>query len=112
MIDSYRFGEITVRNRTYTSDVIILPDGVRSWWRNKGHELCPDDLDEAIGTALPEVMVIGSGNSEMMAVPHETRRWLESKGIEVIVEGTDKACDSYNQLCRSRNVVAALHLTC
>lgn len=112
MIDSYHFGEITVRNKRYTSDVIILPDDVRSWWRAKGHELYPEDIDEAISTALPEVMIIGSGNSRMMAVPSQTQRWLESKGIEVIVEGTDRACDIYNQLCRSRKVVAALHLTC
>lgn len=112
MIDSYRFGEITVGDRKYTSDVIVLPDGVRGWWRRKGHELCPDDLVEAVNAALPDVLVIGSGDSEMMVVPSQTRRWLEAKGIEVIVEGTPKACDTYNQLCGCRRVIAALHLTC
>jgi hypothetical protein len=28
------------------------------------------------------------------------------------VEATGKACHTYNQLCHSQKVVAALHLTC
>ena len=112
MIDSYRFGEITVGDTEYSSDVIIIPNGVSSWWRRKGHELCRDDLEEAISSSQPEVVVIGSGNSEGMAVPSQTRHWLESEGIEVIVAATGEACDTYNRLCGSRKVVAALHLTC
>lgn len=112
MIDSYRFGEVTIGNRAYKSDVIVMRNSVKSWWRNKSHELCPNDLEEAIGATFPEVLVIGSGSSRMMAVLPETRRWLESKGIEVIVEETEKACNMYNRLCGSSKVVAALHLTC
>ena len=112
MIDSYSFGELVVDDKKYTSDVILTPKGVRDWWRRKGHEVCADDLDDAIASTLPEVVVIGSGRSKMMRVPPETRRWLESRGIEVIVEGTGKACETYNEVCRSRKAMAALHLTC
>jgi len=112
MIDSYRFGEISVKGRKYTSDVIILPDGVIDWWRKQGHNLDPDDLDEVISTRSPEVVVIGIGEQSMMVVPESTRHWLESKGINVVIADTGKACETYNQICDSRNVIAALHLTC
>jgi hypothetical protein len=45
-------------------------------------------------------------------VPAETRQYLESQGIELVVAATDKACDTYNQLCLSQRAAAALHLTC
>lgn len=112
MIGAYRFGEVTVRDTRYTHDVVIHADGIKSWWRAKSHEVCPDDIEDAVNTSQPDVIVIGSGDSEMMAVSSETRHWLESKGIDVIVAATGDACEIYNGLCGSRNVVAALHLTC
>ena len=32
--------------------------------------------------------------------------------LKLIVETTDRASQTYNQLCHSQRVVAALHLTC
>jgi hypothetical protein len=112
VIGSYRFGEITVGDRKYEHDVIIDSESVRGWWRKKGHEVSPADIEAAVDSIKPEVIVIGSGNSEMMAVPAETRKWLESRGIEVIVAATSDACTIFNQLCGSRKAAAALHLTC
>ena len=48
----------------------------------------------------------------MMVVPKETREHLASLGIELICETTDRACHTYNQLLKSKKVIAALHLTC
>ncbi|MFC2058456.1 Mth938-like domain-containing protein [Chloroflexota bacterium] len=112
MIDSYRFGKISIEGRNYTSDVIILPDGVISWWRKQGHNLDPADLDEVISARPPEVVVIGIGEQSMMVVPESTKNWLEDKGISVVIADTGKACETYNRICDSRNVIAALHLTC
>jgi len=112
IIDSYRFGEIVIEGRNYTSDVIIFPDRVRdNWWRKTGHELCIEDIAEVI-IEKPEVLMIGTGTSGLMKVLPEVQQGADTRDIKLIVETTDKACTTYNQLCRSQKVVAALHLTC
>ena len=112
IIDSYQFGIIVVSGRQYTSDVIIFPDRVKdSWWRKTGHQLCLDDIAEVL-TENPEVLVVGTGASGLMKVLPEVRQKTKAQGIKLVVEASDKACHTYNQLCRSQRVVAALHLTC
>lgn len=111
-IDSYQFGLITINDKKYTSDVIIFPDSVNdSWWRKTGHELCLDDIAEVI-TENPEVLVVGTGASDLMKVLPEVKQVAEAQGIKLIAEATDKACHTYNQLSHSQKVVAALHITC
>ena len=112
MIDSYDFGKIVIDGKHYTSDVIIYPDRVdASWWRKKGHELHPEDLKEVV-EEKPAVLVVGTGKWGLMEVLPETRDFLQSKGIKLIVEETDDACKTYNRLRDSERVIAALHLTC
>ena len=112
IIDSYQFGLIVVSSKKYTSDVIIFPDRVRdNWWRKTGHQLCLEDIAE-VKTANPEVLVVGTGASGLMKVLLEVEQSLEAQGIKLIVEATDRACHTYNQLCHSQRVVAALHITC
>jgi len=112
IIDSYRFGLVVINGKKYISDVIIFPDRVRSeWWRQRGHELCLEDITEVL-TENPEVLIVGTGESGLMRVLPETKQSTEAQGIKLIVETTDKACQTYNQLCHSQRVVAALHLTC
>ena len=110
-IDSYRFGEIVIDGKAYTSDVIIFPERVMdNWWRKEGHRLSPDDIGEII-ESRPELLIIGTGASGMMQVPEETLEFIQGKGIQVRIENTEKACDTYNAI-KDKVVVAALHLTC
>ncbi|MFC2021892.1 Mth938-like domain-containing protein [Chloroflexota bacterium] len=112
MIDSYRFGEIVINGKKYSSDVVIFPDRVRdSWWRKTGHELRVEDIAEVI-TENPEVLVVGSGASGLMKVLPEVEQVAQARGIKLIAETTDKACNTYNHLSQSQRVVATLHLTC
>jgi hypothetical protein len=111
-IDSYQFGLIVVSGEKYTSDVIIFPDRVSdNWWRKTGHQLCLKDIAEVM-TENPEVLVIGTGASGLMKVLPEVERGVETQGIKLIVEATEKACQTYNQLCHSQRAIAALHITC
>ncbi len=112
MIDSYEFGSIIIDGRSYTSDVIVLPDRVvDDWWRNEGHELCKADVWEVV-QAKPQVLVVGTGYFGRMEVLPETKDYLAKQGIELRVEKTAEACQVYNRLYRSRKTAAALHLTC
>ncbi|MBC7232351.1 MAG: ribonuclease H-like domain-containing protein [Chloroflexi bacterium] len=111
-IESYSFGRITIDGKTYTADVLILPDGVRpGWWRKEGHKLHQEDLTEVI-EARPQVLVIGTGNVGLMQVPQEVLDYLATHGIRAEVERTAAACKRYNELAQSERVAAALHLTC
>ena len=112
MIDSYDFGRIVIDGKRYNSDLIVFPDKVRdSWWRKEGHRLHVEDLKDVL-EAKPEVLVVGTGYSGLMTVPPETRKYVESEGIELIAHRTAEACKTFNRLVQSRKVVAALHLTC
>ncbi|MCK4376240.1 MAG: hypothetical protein KAX19_12955 [Candidatus Brocadiae bacterium] len=112
-IEDYEFGRITIDGATYTSDVIIRPEGVDdSWWRVEGHSLCREDLEPALDKR-PGVLIIGTGAHGLMQVRAQMRQYMASRCSEVHVQRTDRACDTYNELAGGdRRVVAALHLTC
>jgi len=112
MIDSYSFGKISIDGKEYRTDVIVLQDRVKDgWWRKEGHQLHIEDV-ESIPQERLDVLVIGTGAHGMMKVRPETKRFFESRGVEVIIEKTAEACKIYNKLSKSKSVVAALHLTC
>jgi hypothetical protein len=111
-IDSYHFGQIVINGKKYTSDVIIFPDRVQGdWWRNEGHELNLKDIT-GIMDANPEILVVGTGASGLMRVLPEVEQAVEACHIQLIVQPTNEACETYNQLSPVQKVVAALHLTC
>jgi hypothetical protein len=112
IIGSYEFGRITIDGKSYNRDLIILPDGVEAeWWRKEGHCLHIADLRKVLDEK-PEVLVVGTGYYGEMTVPDETRKYVESEGIELVIKKTSEACKIFNHLIESRDVVAALHLTC
>ncbi len=113
VIESYDFGRVVVDGKEYTTDLIIFPERVEDgWWRKQGHRLYVEDIEEVI-EERPEVLVVGTGYWGLMRVPDETKRQIEERGIELIIQPTKQAYKTYNKLIRSgREAVAALHLTC
>ena len=109
MIEDYSFGRIVIDGKAYTSDVLITGDTVHSWWRKQGHLLNPEDLDVIMETP-PDTLVVGTGTSGLMKVPGKTVKFIESRGITLIVERTEKAVRTFNALAEPK--AAALHLTC
>lgn len=112
-ITRYDFGKLQAGGRQYTSDVIVLPDGVHDhWWREEGHSLHVNDLSEVI-RARPEVLVIGTGYYGRMDVPARTVSYLEDQGIRVEALKSREAVEVFNRLQHEyARVAAALHLTC
>lgn len=112
MIESYDFGEISVNGHRYSHDVMIFPNSVKDgWWRRESHRLSLEDLKDVF-EAEPEVLVVGTGYSGLMKVPQDVKDHVKSKNIELVVQNSRQAFQTYNRLCRSRNVIAAFHLTC
>jgi hypothetical protein len=111
-IDSYHFGQIVINGQKYTSDVIIFPDRVQGdWWRDASHKLTLKDV-AVIMNENPEILLVGTGALGLMRVLPDVARETEAHNIELIVQPTSEACETYNQLSKTQRVVAALHLTC
>jgi hypothetical protein len=110
-LEDYRFGRVVVDGREETRDVIVLPDRViRNWWRNDGHALVLDDLDDVLDD-LPERLVVGTGAAGQMEPDPQAVRALRDRGVEVEVLRTDEAVRRYAASDPARTA-AALHLTC
>lgn len=110
-IQSYSFGSITIDNTTYTSDVIIFPGRVQpEWWRDKGHELQPQDLETVVNADITR-LIIGQGFHGRMTVPQKTVGFLAEHGIDVEAYKTTEAWEQYNETS-DQDTAAAFHLTC
>ena len=110
-LEDYRFGRVVVDGREETRDVIVLPDRViRNWWRNDGHALVLDDLDDVLDD-LPERLVVGTGAAGQMEPDPQAVRALRDRGVEVEVFRPDEAVRRYAASDPARTA-AALHLTC
>ena len=111
-IDSYGFGSLVLGGKTYSADLIVLPDRVfANWWRGDGHTVSAADLELVFHTQ-PDLLIIGTGASGRMDVPVLTRSAIERHGIELVVQRTADAVETYNRMHGEKRLAAALHLTC
>ena len=113
MIDTFEFGTITIRGQTYTTDVLIFPDGrvADGWWRKHGHRLSKRDLDTLL-TNQPEVIVVGAGIHGRMLPETGLQEAIRDLGIELIIAPNDQAVPHFNRLVASRRIAGGFHLTC
>lgn len=112
MIDSYSFGKIVINGEKYSSDVKIFSDHVEgNWWRKHGHRLLPEDIEDIID-ASPDTLIVGTGANGRLTVPSETKEYIKSNGIELIVDKSERAVEKFNELVGEKEMAAAIHLTC
>ena len=112
MIESYTFGRMEIKGQAYTSDLILFPDKINdSWWRETGHKLSLKDIEDVL-QEIPEVIVIGTGFYGILEVEEEVKETAQSKGITLIIEKTENAVQSYNEIASQKKTIGAFHLTC
>ena len=114
MIDQYATGShMTVKGTAYRKDLkIIRGKVIGNWWRQQGHRLATDDIDDIL-SARPQILVIGTGYAGNMRVPKGVRQTLENKQIKVIAQTTADATTTFNRLvAEGQDVAGAFHLTC
>jgi hypothetical protein len=110
-LEGYSFGRVTVDGAEQTRDLIVLPDRVvTNWWRQDGHSLVLDDLEQVID-ALPERLIVGVGAHAQLHPDPATIVELERRGTTVECLPTADAVRRYGEL-DERHTAAALHLTC
>jgi len=112
MIEAYSFGKMTLDGKVYSSDLIIYPERIdHSWWRRSGHSLCVKDIQQALD-AKPEVLIIGTGYMGLMKVTDEVKETVDNNRIELIIQKSQKAVKSYNEMAVKKKTIGAFHLTC
>jgi hypothetical protein len=112
MIEEYYFGSIKIDGETYNHDVQIgLDNEIKLWWRNESHQIEKRDIEEVLGQN-PEVIVIGTGEMGVAKISEEAQKEIKAKGIELIIEPTSEAVQTFNSLEKKGKVAGLFHLTC
>ena len=110
-VDSTNFGSITVDGKRYPHDVWIFADGsIRR--RDQDHEFILDELD-LLSEGKPEVVVVGTGQSDCVRIDEEAAGEAGKQEIKVISDITPNALKRYNEAANAgRRVAGAFHVTC
>jgi hypothetical protein len=112
-IQSYRFGHIEIDGKAYRNDVKLVGNKVIDhWWRSQGHYVELEDVKDFLA-AEAEICIFGTGAYGSMRVSDAVNSALKAQGIQVLVEKTESAWHTYNQLSKEgKTVIAGFHLTC
>jgi hypothetical protein len=85
-IQHYELGRIVVDGQEERRDLIILPDRIvlpdrviRNWWRQQGHALVLEDLEEVLDE-LPEHLVVGTGAHGQLRPDSHALERLQARG--------------------------------
>jgi len=111
-IEFYEFGRIKIDGKYYDRDVAIFPDKIFSpWTRKTSHYLSLEDLEQFPDLSA-EAVIIGTGYSGFVRIDPAVEEFFKNKNIELIVEKTMDACNTFNNLSQKKKTIAIFHLTC
>jgi len=131
MIEEYKFGLIVIDGKKYTQDVEVrwtLPEKnslreqeceVLKWWRKESHIFDLEDIQRALDQK-PDLIVFGTGAYGVAKVPERTKREIEDRGIQLIIDKTEEAVKTFNIILREskreigkeKKVIGLFHLAC
>ncbi len=111
-IGPYSFGSILIDGESYNNDLIIFPGKIdASWWRKHSHKVELEDIPE-LQEAEVDVIIFGTGAYGLMEIDKKVIEHFAKRNIELIIEKTGNAVNTYNEISENKKVIAALHLTC
>ncbi|MFO7785920.1 MAG: MTH938/NDUFAF3 family protein [Thermodesulfobacteriota bacterium] len=112
-IQKIAFGKLVLDGRTFTSDLVIFPDGevLDGWRRQRGHRLSMEDISGLV-KAGPDVIVAGTGAFGRLTPDPDLEERLLQSGILFLPARNKKAADLFNQRISAERVGACFHLTC
>jgi uncharacterized protein len=105
MIQSYGAGAFVVNGQRYETSVFLTAEATQAWDATEVSA-------ESIATLLPactdiEILLVGSGKTQVFISPAMRRLWREQYQIAVEVMDTGAACRTYNVLLAEDRPVAA-----
>jgi len=109
----FSFGRIVVDGQTCNNDIKIVSGRlVSNWWRKSGHTVEIEDVQDVIDSDST-ILVIGKGQPGYMRVTESLREHLEKNDIELIVEQTSDAIQTFSRLMQAgKQVSAGFHVGC
>ena len=109
-IGSFRFGSLTINNKTYDNDMTISWDGeINS--RESTHTFSKEELLDLLLKG-PDSIVIGTGTAGNVVIAEEADKFAKKKNIELIVKKTPEAIEEFNKISKNKKVIAVIHVTC
>jgi len=96
-----------------------LPNLPLKWWREESHIIDVEDVKRAV-EQNPETIVIGTGESGIARVTEEAKKFIQEKGIKLIIDKTEEAAKTFNIINagskeeegKQNKVIDLFHLTC
>jgi hypothetical protein len=103
-IEAPEFGSAMVDGTTYAKDVVVRADGSLRKRRKElsrevhgtAHEVSVEEL-KYVCKGAPQRLVVGMGYEGLLTLSRDARRWLEKKGIELLIEASPQAADTFNR---------------
>ncbi len=117
-IQSVSFGAISIDDKTYSYDVVILSDG-KVLRRNKkasrkkfgtGHHLARAELRRYFRCDPPTLLIVGTGHANMLRFSNGSIRFLMKHRIKARFYPTPEAVRQFNEA--PEQTVALIHVTC
>jgi len=120
MIEKYEFRSITIDGKTYEYEVEVRwTSEILKWWREESHVIDVEDVKRAV-EQNPETIVIGTGESGIARVTEEAKKFIQGKGIKLVIDKTEEATKTFNVINeesvleegKQNKVIGLFHLTC
>lgn len=112
MIESYSFGKFVIAGKEYKSNIKLFDKEVHEYKHLPEHKIAIDDLADLIAYN-PKYIIIGTGAYGVIKISKEISDYIQKRGINLIVQKTGEACQTYNALLKEgKKVAALLHNTC
>ncbi len=108
--DRALFGSVMINGKAYGYDMVASWDG-GILERQRSHSVTRSDM-LGILQRNPEIVIVGTGHSSLMKVEKDAEVAAITKGVELIVEPTPKAIETFNKLAGKKKAIVVLHVTC
>jgi len=115
--ESLVWGKAVIDGKTYNYDIVVLPDGkieprTTPYETLGSHTFTRGEIERLINAGA-EVIVVGTGTSGMAKLSPEAQRLAAERGVELVVQISPLAINTYNQYAvQGRKVAALIHITC
>ncbi|MBN2329419.1 MAG: hypothetical protein JXR73_19920 [Candidatus Omnitrophica bacterium] len=117
MIESVRFGQITIDGKTYDHDVIIDMEGNVEKRKKKlskkiygtSHVVSVDEVKYFLNENA-ESLIIGAGQQGILTLSPEAREYLQNLKIRVQIAPTPQAILLFNEAKEKK--IGLFHVTC
>lgn len=110
MIESISMGKLLFKGKVSRSDTIVFKDRMDTkWWIKERTTIQMCDLDSVLAVN-PEVIVFGTGFMLPITMSDDAQEEIKKKGIELIIEKSEKAMEIYNSSILKKETVGLFHL--